>query len=276
MCSPATGMSRTITSCDVRIIGTIYCPTPTPTPTPTPPPPPPGGCLGPPDWAQFPGTGCASGFTSNGGTCGRSSQFISRCDRFGGYNEFACGCNGGCENLEEGCSPIVIDVIGNGFALTNAVNGVNFDVDGDGMPERRVWTSINSDDSWLVLDRNRNGTIDGGKELFGSSAPQPPPPAGIELNGFNALSMYDEQGFGGNGDERIDNQDAIFTSLRLWRDSNHNGISEANELYGVTDLGLIEIDLKYKKSRRTDEHGNQFKYRAKVKDTQGAQLGCWA
>ncbi|MDQ3747732.1 MAG: hypothetical protein M3367_01770, partial [Acidobacteriota bacterium] len=199
-----------------------------------------------------------------------------RCDRFGGYDFDSCGCLGGCENLEEGCSPIVIDVIGNGFALTNAVNGVNFDVDGDGMPERRAWTSINSDDSWLVLDRNRNGTIDGGRELFGSSAPQPPPPTSIELNGFNALFMYDEQGFGGNGDERIDNQDAIFPSLRLWRDSNHNGISEANELYGVTDLGLVEIDLKYKESKRTDEHGNQFKYRAKVKDAQGEQLGRWA
>jgi len=149
-------------------------------------------------------------------------------------------------------------------------------VDGDGLPERRAWTTTDSDDSWLALDRNGNGTIDGGRELFGSATSQPPPAANIELNGFNALSVYDEDGFGGNGDGRIDNQDAIFASLRLWRDANHNGISEANEIYGLTELGLVEIDLKYKESKRTDEHGNQFKYRAKVKDAQGAQLGRWA
>lgn len=74
----------------------------------------------------------------------------------------------------------------------------------------------------------------------------------------------------------LDSQDAIFDSLRLWRDANHNGISEAGELYRLTDLGLVEIDLKYKKSRRVDEHGNEFKYRAKVKDSHGAQLGRWA
>lgn len=44
----------------------------------------------------------------------------------------------------------------------------------------------------------------------------------------------------------------------------------------LQSLGLTRIELDYKESKRTDEHGNQFKYRAKVKDTQGNQIGRWA
>jgi hypothetical protein len=71
-------------------------------------------------------------------------------------------------------------------------------------------------------------------------------------------------------------QDLIFNQLRLWRDTNHNGISEANELHTLVELGLTKIELDYRESRKTDEFGNQFKYRAKVKDAQDTQLGRWA
>lgn len=153
---------------------------------------------------------------------------------------------------------------------------MNFDVNGDGIAERRGWTSLNSDDSWLALDRNGNGIIDGGRELFGSATSQPPPPANIGLNGFNALNQYDEAGFGGNDDGVIDNRDAIFSSLRLWQDTNHNGISESNELHTLASKGLARIDTDYKKSKRVDQFGNEFRYRTKVRDAQGAQIGRWA
>lgn len=182
----------------------------------------------------------------------------------------------GTEQPDPCSSPIVIDILGNGYNLTNRANGVLFDVNSNGYFERLGWTSVNSDDAWLTLDRNQNRRIDNGMELFGNFTPQPASVPYNERNGFIALAEFDKPANGGNNDGEITRSDTVFRRLRLWQDRNHNGISEAEELSRLPALDVVAIDLDYRESRRTDTNGNWFRYRSKVRDRQNANVGRWA
>ena len=99
----------------------------------------------------------------------------------------------------------------------------------------------------------------------------PPPPLGPDRNGFRALAVFDD-----NADGRIDARAAVFAFLRLWRDVNHNGVSEPGELYTLSSLDVVRLHLDYTESKKADAYGNEFRYRAKVDDARGAKVNRWA
>ena len=149
-----------------------------------------------------------------------------------------------------------------GFDLTSAKNGVSFDFFGTGHPIQIAWTATNSRNGWLALDRNNNGVIDSARELFGNITAQPP---SNTPNGFLALAVFDKPANGGNDDGVIDEQDTIWAQLLVWIDSNHDGISQPDELFSMEEVGIRRIMLGYTHTPYVDENGNRFRYKGKLK-----------
>lgn len=173
-------------------------------------------------------------------------------------------------------SPIVVDSGRNGYALTSVADGVRFDLDADGVPEMVAWTEPDSDDEFLAMDRNGNGRIDDGTELFGNHTPVT---VGGETattaNGFEALKFLRSPSSGAG--QILGAADPEFARLLLWRDRNHNGISEPDELRRLIDAGGQGIGLEYKEKKRVDRYGNEFREQGTIywQDGHGPVYDVW-
>lgn len=140
-----------------------------------------------------------------------------------------------------------------------------FDFYGTGTPIQIAWTAEGSQNGWLALP-NKDGTISSARELFGNITAQPII-KDHETNGFAALAVWDSPSVGGNNNGEIDPHDAVWGQLRVWIDANHNGVAEASELHTLDEFGIASIDLKYHLTKRTDQYGNEFRYKGKLKPT---------
>jgi hypothetical protein len=155
------------------------------------------------------------------------------------------------------CSPIVINFAEGGYRLTGANAPVLFDMSGDGHPTLMGWTEAGADEAFLWLDRNHNHRVTGGAELFGNFTPLQD--GHLAKNGFEALAEFDA-----NHDGVIDDRDPVWPQLMLWRDLNHNGVSEPNEISPLDASGVTAIDLHYHWTGRYDSWGNAFRYESLI------------
>jgi hypothetical protein len=168
----------------------------------------------------------------------------------------SCTSDGYCEATTTPTSPIVIALQGNRFSLSGLEDPVLFDIMNDGTPIWMSWTAGGGGTAFLTLDRNGNGTIDNGSELFGNQTVLPD--GCMAVNGYVALAPYDSEALGGNGNLEIDPGDAIYPMLRLWLDEDHDGVSDSGELMPLAEAGITAIGLDYHLDHRTDRFGNHF------------------
>ncbi|MDE6210209.1 MAG: hypothetical protein K2M73_11135 [Lachnospiraceae bacterium] len=139
--------------------------------------------------------------------------------------------------------PLVIDLGEPCIDLYGIEDGVYFDMDCNGFTEKTAWIGI--EDGFLAIDRNGNGSIDDGSELFGDQTVLSN--GMISLSGFEVLAESDT-----NQDGTIDCNDMAFEALLVWIDDNHNGKSESGELHTLNELGIISFYLNYQKKSTVD------------------------
>lgn len=163
-------------------------------------------------------------------------------------------------DVQEGgeATPILIDLDTNGFHLDGLERTVPFDLSGVGVPGLYSWTSADSGDAFLCRDRDGNGRIENGRELFGNATLLA---GGARArHGYEALRELDLLGQGGNQDGRLTAEDFAFQELCVWVDEDHDGVSDPGEVLALWEAGVIEPSYEFHESRRRDAHGNQFRF----------------
>ena len=157
------------------------------------------------------------------------------------------------------CSPIVIDTHKDGIQLGPAGRTVLFDVNADGFADKVQWVRPRGDEAFLTLDRNRNGIVDDGSELFGVGTPLILEGRSAP-NGFVGLAQYDARQLGGNDDGLISEADAIWPLLRIWVDLDADGVSTPQEMRTLRSYGITALETIPKIRKYYDEAGNVIPY----------------
>lgn len=143
------------------------------------------------------------------------------------------------------------------YDLTGSDAPVSFDIKGTGVPVLIGWTAAESDEAFLWLDRNGNGIVDGGRELFGTATRLHD--GLLAPNGFEALRELDS-----NGDSFVDAGDAAMVAVEAVARRESQLASETNEISAVNGSRVARFDLDYRWEGRRDEHSNRFKYESRV------------
>ncbi|MEK1904330.1 MAG: hypothetical protein AAAB13_00990, partial [Pseudomonas sp.] len=157
-------------------------------------------------------------------------------------------------------SPLVLDLNGDGAQTLHWAANTRFDIDGDGDLDSTGW--VGDGDGLLALDRNGDGSINDGSELFGNATTLAD--GSKAKDGFAAMAELDS-----NGDGRIDANDSSFSSLRVWMDANQDGVSQSGELYSLSSLGVASIGLNAAQTSELN-NGNWIGLSGSYETTDGA------
>lgn len=149
-------------------------------------------------------------------------------------------------DAERRTSPIVIDLDGDGVETQTLSRDRYFDHDANGMRESTAWAG--ADDGFLVRDIDGNGRIDNGREMFGTNTLLQS--GQLAKNGYEALKELDS-----NQDGLVNASDAAFSQLRIWRDANGNGRTDAGELLTLEQAGIASLSTQWTASSTVDANG---------------------
>jgi len=157
--------------------------------------------------------------------------------------------------------PMVLDLDNDGIETVGTNAGVIFDIDADGVKTGTGW--VNPDDGFLVWDKNGNGQIDDGRELFGDAFIKSN--GQLAADGFDALTSLDA-----NADGKVDALDAAFNQLRIWQDLNQNGLTDPGEFKSLAELNIIAFNTAKSGSNVTLPNGNVLADRGTYIRTDGS------
>ncbi|MEY4806522.1 MAG: hypothetical protein RLZZ206_911, partial [Cyanobacteriota bacterium] len=170
------------------------------------------------------------------------------------------------QTAENTVSPLVLDLDGNGVTTLGIAGAtIQFDHDGNGFAERTGWVGVG--DALLVRDRDGDGRITTGNELFGNHTRLSD--GSLAGHGFEALRGLDD-----NRDGRIDRRDAVWSDLGLWLDANANAETDPGELFSLDHRGVESLSLSYVDSSWTDPQGNRHRQLGTYRTSDGRELAC--